>query len=210
MRSGIPNVISHRRTLVVMVKSPKAGNVKTRLSRDIGTIPATFFYRHMVNNVISRLAADNRWQTILAVTPDTDILKPYWPLDIARIEQGSGDLGQRMQHVMDITIPGPTVIIGTDIPEITPSHIEKAFKALGNSDAVFGPSDDGGYWLVGLKRTPRIRSVFNNVRWSSEFTLQDTLQNLKSANVEEIMVLRDVDNGKEYHDLKDFGSRLII
>ncbi len=193
-----------------MVKTPKAGKVKTRLSKDIGTIPATFFYRHMVRNVIRRVSSDPRWQTVLAVAPDTDLFHPFWPPHLYKMQQGSGDLGQRMQHVFDITPPGPTVIIGTDIPEIQPADIENAFRALGNNDAVIGPCDDGGYWLIGQKRIPQIHSIFKNVRWSSEHTLDDTLKNMKTIRVKKINELRDVDNGKEYYDLKSFGSRLVI
>ncbi len=196
--------------LVIMVKTPKAGRVKTRLSRDIGQIPATYFYRSLVTNVIRRVSADTRWNTVLAVTPDTDIIHPFWPTHLPRIAQGQGDLGHRMQHVMETMPTGPTVIIGTDIPEIAPEHISTAFRALGSHDAVFGPADDGGYWLVGLRRSPRVLQPFKNVRWSSEHTLSDTLANLKEASIKQIMTLRDVDSGDEYHDLKSIASRLIL
>ncbi len=196
--------------IVIMVKTPKAGRVKTRLSKDIGQISATYFYRSVVTNVVRRVSGDTRWQTVLAVAPDVDVLHPFWPSHLPRISQGQGDLGERMQNVMDVMPAGPTVIIGTDIPEIAPKHISAAFRALGGHDAVFGPADDGGYWLVGLKRSPRVLQTFDNVRWSSEHTLSDTLANLKNASVKQIMTLRDVDSGDEYQDLKSIASRLVL
>ena len=196
--------------LVVMVKTPVAGRVKTRLSRDIGTVPATYFYRTMVQNIIRRVSRDTRWQTWLAIAPDKDLYHPFWPQHINCLQQGNGDLGARMQHVMDVLPPGRVVIIGTDIPEITPSHISCAFERLGTHDAVFGPCDDGGYWLVGQKRSPRILDMFGNVRWSSSTTLTDTLDNLCKNSVAQIMTLRDIDNGPEYASLKYYGSRRII
>src|SRR5690606_29009758 len=130
-----------------------------------------------------RLARTSRWQTVLAVTPDRGMAQAFWPRGIRRIRQGGGDLGQRMQRVMRWHGPGPVVVIGTDVPGIGPSHIAAAFKLLGNSDAVFGPAADGGYWLVGQKRRPREVTMFDNVRWSSPDALSDTLRNLRDRQV---------------------------
>lgn len=96
--------------------------------------------------------------------------------------------------------PGPVVIIGSDIPDISRGHISGAFAALGKTDAVFGPSEDGGYWLVGLRRRPRIADIFDDIRWSSEETLGDTLRNVKAAALSVAMLerLRDIDTGEDY------------
>lgn len=192
-----------------MVKTPKAGAVKTRLGKEIGIAPATYFYRYMCLNVMRRLSRETRWQTVLAITPETDMYHPLWRL-APRMSQGYGDLGMRMQHVFASLPPGPVVIIGTDIPEIQPKHIAKAFQALGSYDAVFGPADDGGYWLVGQKRCPSILNIFDNVRWSSQYTLEDTLKNLPARNVAMLDVLQDVDTAKEFRDLRSKGARLVL
>src|ERR1700686_1486927 len=71
------------------------------------------------------------------------------------------------------------VIIGSDIPNVTPNHIADAFALLNNHDAAFGPAADGGYWLVGLKRRPSIMHIFSGVRWSTEHALADTLANVR-------------------------------
>jgi hypothetical protein len=92
--------------------------------------------------------------------------------------QPPGDLGQRMDRTIRGFAPGPVVIIGSDIPDIMPRHIADAFKALGNNDAVFGPADDGGYWLVGLRRRPSHPDLFRPVRWSTRNALADTVNNL--------------------------------
>lgn len=197
------------RWLVVMAKEPRAGSVKTRLARDIGTVLATGFYRTSLNVLLRRVGHDPRWRTILAVSPDTSLFAPAWPTGTARAMQGRGDLGARMQRVFDGLPPGPVVIIGTDIPEIAPQHIAASFQALGNSDAVIGPGEDGGYWLVGLKRSPRIRAIFSGVRWSSAHTLADTLSNLNDAHVETLDILRDVDGGDDWRALKAHASRVI-
>lgn len=181
-----------------MVKAPVAGAVKTRLARAIGTSVATGFYRTMLARTVRRLGHDARWRTVLAVTPDVSLWSTIWPRGVGLVAQGPGDLGQRMGALFDRLPRGPVVIIGSDIPDIAPSDIRSAFHALGSHDAVLGPAPDGGYWLIGLKRTPRIPQPFTDVRWSSAHTLEDTLTNLADCKVALLRVLDDIDTGEDY------------
>ena len=199
-----------RRWLVVMAKEPRCGAVKTRLSRDIGAVAATRFYRTTFANVCWRVVPDPRWRTLIAVSPDTSIDSAVWPQGADLIGQGGGDLGARMQRVFDCLPPGPAVIIGTDIPEISTRHISQAFHALGSNDAVLGACDDGGYWLVGLRRTPRVLDIFAGVRWSSAHTLADTLANLAGMRVAMLEQLSDVDDGENHRSLGSAGSRIVL
>lgn len=186
--------------LVVMAKRPGIGLVKTRLARGIGAVAATRFYRRTSLDVLRRVAGDPRWQTLLALAPDRAVHdKGVWPDGLPRIAQGPGDLGQRMGRLMRDLPAGPVVIVGSDIPGIAPAHIAEAFRKLGQADAVFGPADDGGYWLVGLRRRPRIAEIFEGVRWSSETTLADTLANANRAglSVARVATLADVDTAED-------------
>lgn len=103
---------------------------------------------------------------------------------------------------------GPVVIIGADIPGITNAHIRQAFEALGDHEAVFGPADDGGYWLVGLKRLAAAPPGFmRGVRWSTQHALSDTKATLPSQwRVAELETLRDVDTVEDLHALDGRGS----
>lgn len=184
-----------QRHLVVMAKLPSAGRVKTRLARQIGVAEALRVYRTVLNRTLRDLSADPRWQTWVAVSPDTAVNSPIWP-KVNLIGQGGGDLGQRMQRVFDVLPGGPTVIIGSDIPGIRRADIAGAFAALGSKDAVFGPADDGGYWLVGQRRHPRVLPMFEGVRWSSEHALADTLANVKNAAF--IRQIDDLDTAADY------------
>ena len=199
-----------RRWLVAMAREPRCGAVKTRLARDIGAVTATGFYRRTLANICRRLAHDPRWRMCLAVSPDLAIGSGIWPAGVLLIPQGPGDLGVRMQRVFDGLPPGPAVIIGTDIPQISAPHIAAAFRLLGSHDAVFGPAGDGGYWLAGLRRSPRVPAIFANVRWSSAHTLADTLANLKSASVALTETLCDVDDETSHRRLGPAGTRLIL
>jgi len=94
--------------------------------------------------------------------------------------------------------PGPLVLVGTDIPDLRPAHIARAFAALGRADAVFGPATDGGFWLVGLRRRPRALEVFDSVDWSAPQTLDQTLANLpEGTRVEIIDTLCDIDDADD-------------
>ena len=186
--------------LVIMAKQPLIGRVKTRLARDVGGTEALRFFRSASDSLVRRVGRDPRWRTAIAVSPDRAVHeRGIWPADIPLIGQGAGDLGHRMGRLFRDLPPGPVVIIGADIPGIERHHITDAFAVLGNHDAVIGPAEDGGYWLVGLRRRPRVREIFDGVRWSSAETLDDTLKNIRERNMSVAMVatLADIDEGKD-------------
>lgn len=195
-----------RRCLIVMVKEPRMGAVKTRLARDIGLVQATRFYRTVAGNLLRRLARDTRWQTVLAVSPDNAPPLPCLPGHIPRACQGAGNLGDRMERLLRSRRTADTVLIGSDIPGVTAQHIAGAFDVLKRNDAVFGPTDDGGFWLAGLKPLPRLEKLFANVRWSSPFALPDTLSNLERHRVGFAARLPDVDDGQSYSKAGQLGE----
>jgi rSAM/selenodomain-associated transferase 1 len=197
------------RRLVIMAREPRAGAVKTRLAREIGAAAALRFYRAATMNMLRRLSHDPRWRTVLAVAPDGAIASPVWPPGVVRMGQGSGDLGSRMQRVFSRLPPGPVVIAGTDIPEIRAAHIARAFALLGRHDAVFGPAEDGGYWLVGLRRSPRVRQIFAGVRWSSPHALAGTRANLGRASIALLKILEDVDERESHRRLAGAAARVV-
>ncbi|GAB5436103.1 TIGR04282 family arsenosugar biosynthesis glycosyltransferase [Falsiruegeria mediterranea] len=183
-----------RRTLVIMLKEPRPGRVKTRLGRDIGMVGAAWWFRHQTRSLIRRLR-DPRWQIVLAVAPDREGLESrIWPADLPRAPQGRGDLGDRMGRMLRGMPPGPVCVIGADIPDITCPRIAQAFQALGSHEMVFGPAPDGGYWLVGAKRAAALpNTLFKGVRWSSEHALADTIASVPGLRTDLVDELRDVD-----------------
>jgi rSAM/selenodomain-associated transferase 1 len=195
--------------LIVMAKAPLAGRIKLRLAASIGDVSAARFYRTCLTHTLMRLGRDPRWRTLLAVSPDRDASAPYWPRGIERLPQGGGDLAARMQRLFARLPPGPAIIVGSDIPAIKPSDIARAFRLLGNSDVVFGRAADGGYWLVGLRRSPRLLSPFGNVRWSGPHALADTLRNLEGHRIAFAATLSDVDSEKDYRAARKNFERLI-
>jgi uncharacterized protein len=194
--------------LIIMVKEPRLGAAKTRLGREIGAVAATRFYRSVTANLIRRLAPDPRWRTVLAVAPDAALASRCWPAGIQRIRQGRGDIGERMARLLGGNRSGPAVLVGSDIPGLRASHIAEAFALLRLRDAVFGPAEDGGFWLIGVNARMRLDGIFEGVRWSGPHALADTLRNLSPQGVAFAATLSDVDDAASYRRVAGAGARL--
>lgn len=194
-----------------MAKSPVLGRAKRRLGSEIGDVAALHFYRICLSHTVLRLARDLRWLCVLAITPDRDSAAGFWPPRgrIARLPQGEGDLGRRMQRLFRRLPPGPVIIVGSDVPAIRPAHIAEAFRRLGGADAVFGRAPDGGYWLIGFKRVPKQLAPFAGVRWSGAHALADTLANLDGKRVVFASTLSDVDTATGLRKAHVEAARLI-
>lgn len=177
-----------------MTKEPRPGRVKTRLGRDIGLVPAAWWFRHQTRKLLRRLE-DPRWQIVLAVSPDVEGLKSrVWPAHLPRRTQGRGHLGDRMARMLALSHGGPACVIGADIPSIGRKHIAEAFKALGNHDAVLGPAHDGGYWLIGLKHPSRQPKGFlQGVAWSTKHAMVNSIATMPDYRIATVTKLRDVD-----------------
>ncbi len=190
--------------VIVFAKEPRLGAVKTRLARDIGAAAALRFYEATLRATLAKLSGSARWQIWLAVTPDSfaQLARRRWrwlPKGVRVVGQGGGDLGVRMARAFARLPPGPAVLVGSDIPDIRARHVVEAFAALGRRDAVFGPAEDGGYWLVGQRRLAAIPGLFRDVRWSGPHALADTLANLDARHMHTLVArLSDVDDGAAY------------
>jgi len=194
--------------LVIFARLPRLGQGKKRLARDIGPVAALAFYRGQLMRLLRGPGSDPRWTTWLAITPDTARARRLWrgilPSGVRLIPQGRGGLGQRMARLFHRIPPGlppgPAVIIGSDIPGITPDHIAQAFRDLGRAPATLGPAPDGGYWLIGLRRLRGVPyRIFRGVRWSSPYAYKDTVASLpRDWTVRENAMLEDIDTGADY------------
>ncbi len=178
-----------RDTVFVVARAPRLGTVKRRLARGIGDRAALQFHRATLARVLRDLAADRRFVTVLAVTPDRARIAR--PRGVRVVPQGHGDLGARMHRALGRA--RRAVVVGSDIPGLRAADVAAAFRALGRTRACFGPAEDGGYWLVALGPLRPARP-FAGVRWSSEHALADTLRNFAGRRVALLRTLRDVDN----------------
>jgi rSAM/selenodomain-associated transferase 1 len=177
-------------TVVVFARAPRLGTVKRRLAKDIGDRAALRFHTRTLIRLLRGLLRDRRFRTVLALTPDG--ARDRLPVKVARVAQGRGDLGQRMDAACRAYRKGNVAIVGSDIPGANADDLRAAFRTLGRYDAAFGPAEDGGYWLVALgPRRPA--QPFDKARWSTEHALADTLRNFRGRRVARMRTLRDVD-----------------
>lgn len=184
-----------RPSLILFAKEPRPGRVKTRLAREIGPVAAAAWCRRQSARLIRELGRDPRWLTVLAVAPDTAMQSPFWPADLPRFAQGTGDLGRRMARALAAMPPGPAMVVGADVPGLDRIRAADAFAALAANDAVLGPAGDGGFWAVGLSRrgAPVPERLFDGARWSSEHALADTVARLAPRRIGYAATLDDVD-----------------
>lgn len=186
-----------RPTLYIVAKAPLMGRAKTRLAADIGPVHAKRIYRGLMAQVL-RQVQDPRWETVLAVTPPHLLGRvPDWE-GMTQIPQVSGSLTPRLTALF--ARKGPTLTIGTDCPQVDATDIASAFQALRTHKYVFGPADDGGFWLMGTNG-PLPRGFFNGVRWSHAKTLEDVKARCR-GDFAELRRLTDVDDLKALRQIR--------
>ncbi len=187
----------------IFARAPRYGAVKTRLARDIGAADALRFYRNTLHGVTRRLDSSGRFDVVLAVTPDRAASDTgYWPDGVARVAQGRGDLGLRMVRVLKCAGPRPAIVVGSDIPDASVTLVQDAVRALGKKRFVLGPTQDGGYWLIGARHPATLpQRQLDGVRWSTCHALADTVAKLQDVSLLP-QTLMDVDDGGDYSQIK--------
>lgn len=194
-----------RPQLIIFAKAPLMGKAKTRLAADIGPVHAQRLYRAMTRKII-RQTQSAKWDSVLAVTPSRwrgGI--PDWNAS-AQYAQTKGSLSPRLLQAFRGS--GPTVVIGTDCPQVIAKDIDAAFRALRRSACVFGPADDGGFWLMGLRK-PAPKTLFENIRWSSENALSDVAANLNGPAAY-LRTLIDVDDADALRQVRALNPQAPI
>ena len=178
--------------IAILSRAPIPGQTKTRLIPALGAEGAAELHcRFLHATVRSALQAGlgpvTLWCTPGTSHPEFAACAALGPLTLR--PQASGDLGQRMLA----TINGPTLIIGTDCPALTPAHLQQAAAALNEHDVVLIPAEDGGYVLIGLRQPEP--AVFANMTWGSATVFEQTRQHLRDTGLSwhELPALWDVD-----------------
>jgi uncharacterized protein len=192
-----------------MAKLAVLGRVKTRLGREIGAVEALRFYRATRQAVFLRLHRDPRFQIIAAVDPATERDRSL-PRGIRQVGQTRADLGRRMEALLRARGSLRNIVIGTDIPGITATHIADAAHRLRGASAIIGPAGDGGFWLYGARASPRRIIPFDTVRWSHPETLSDVQRNLRLAPLAFAATLSDVDTRADHATARDLIGRVVL
>lgn len=184
--------------LIIFIKNPVEGNVKTRLAKDIGHPHALMIYKYLLAHTrnISSCVPANR----LLFYDDRPVRDEWSEYKFEKFSQSGENLGSRMFNAFQTAATKKNnriIIVGSDCIQLTAELINTAFNYLEHNDFVIGPAKDGGYYLLGMKY-PEER-LFINKRWSTHTVFSDTLQDIKemSKTVSVLPVLSDIDTSAD-------------
>lgn len=187
--------------LIIFAKVPEPGKVKTRLAADIGDEKALEIYHALLKHTreITRSLPQDK---VVSYTPHI-LPDDAWESDrFQKVLQPEGDLGARMLHAFEQGFAqgySRICIIGTDCYDLTTDHLKQAFHALNDHQIVLGPSQDGGYYLLGMHQL--YPELFASKAWSTESVADETRADVHRLQLsfQELPILNDIDT---IHDLK--------
>ncbi len=198
--------MAERMTICVFAKAPLPGAVKTRLIPALGADGAATLATRLLGLTLAEALASRAGLVELTMTPAPG--DPAWdgvaiPAAVARADQGDGGLSERLERaaVRGLAAGPAVVLIGTDCPALTSARLDQAMTALQSSDAALIPAMDGGFVLLGLRRT--VPQLFEDMPWSSAQVAELTLQRLRAAGLA-VWVgspLRDIDDPDDLADV---------
>ncbi|PCI94866.1 MAG: glycosyltransferase [Flavobacteriales bacterium] len=190
-----------KKLLIIFVKNAKLGKVKTRLAKSIGDEKALEVYNQLVEiteKATQQLIVHKR------VYFSEEIIEEKWQKTSKHVQKGAG-LGEKMQKAFKKAFKDgfeKIILIGSDLPEISAEIIQEGFDSLDKNEVVFGPAEDGGYYLVGMKKSQPF--IFENKPWSNPKLLETTLKELGKQDVSFslLKILNDIDTFEDFKSSK--------
>ena len=186
-------------TLIIFIRNPELGKVKTRLARDVGAEKALAIYKALLRHT-RETAMQVQARRLLFYSQDIHENDDWPSTHFDKRLQSGGDLGERMQHAFATALAATdkAIIVGSDIAQINAEIIKKAFAALDEADFAIGPALDGGYYLLGMKQaTPEL---FQNMPWSTDQVCTVTQQRIRQLGKTYRLVapLSDIDYASDW------------
>jgi rSAM/selenodomain-associated transferase 1 len=189
--------------VIIFIRSPLQGKVKTRLAKTLGEEKAAGFYRLCIEAIIHEISQLSR--EVDRYVFFTEPIFGYKTEQLLgsgfKIEVQEGEsLGQRLCHAISSVFESgaqKAIAVASDVPDLTYDIIEKALNSLDKSDIVIGPCYDGGYYLIGMKRL--YQELFKDISWGTELVIQQTLAKIKDyrLTLEQLPVLIDIDTEED-------------
>ena len=189
----------------VFAKPPRPGLVKTRLIERIGAEHAARLARAFLHDVWALVSAVPGVTPVLATTDISDRSDGLG--EVARWDQGEGDLGQKLEHILrrGIAESGQAIAIGADAPDLPPELLQSAMEALHSRDVVLAPARDGGFVLIGAARLPT--GALGGLPWSTTDTFERTCERFGSLGLR-VAVLDPWEDVDDYPDLLRLAARV--
>ncbi len=193
-----------RKCLLMMVRYPEPGRVKSRLAADLGEQQATAIYRTCADTLFAAaITVPDSVDKILycADARDSERIVSWTDGRFHCIGQPEGGLTTRLENGFTVAFKqgaGKVVIVASDVPGISSNILDQAFNALARHDVVIGPSTDGGYYLIGLKH--RYPQLFRDIAWSTPAVLEQTLRAAEKSGLSVLLLppLQDIDTADDW------------
>ncbi|MFA6055610.1 MAG: TIGR04282 family arsenosugar biosynthesis glycosyltransferase [Thermodesulfovibrionales bacterium] len=196
--------------ILIFVKFPEKGSVKTRLAKDLDQGFVQTLYGNFILDMLGTLAKV-KWPIIIYFHPPEsgNAVSKWLGKNYTYAPQKGIDLGDRMKNAFRETFAKgftKAVILGSDLPDLQNNILDMAFNALNVNDIVIGPSADGGYYLIGFRHNSFLPEAFKGISWGTDTVLKDTLKIFREKNYRAHFLpeLRDVDT---IEDLKALYER---
>lgn len=196
------------KALVVMTRIPVPGRTKTRLLTILSPGECAGIHRSFLTDILEMTTHLGRGIDTFVYYGDEgplDMIEDIIPENIVRAPQRGRDLGEKMKNIFEEMFERgykEVILMGSDIPEVDPEELEKAFGELKGRDIIFGPTLDGGYYLVGMKKL--YESIFSqDIKWGTPEVFRETMDLLKKRGIEVglIKVHEDIDTREDLEGL---------
>lgn len=193
---------AERSRLLVFVKAPRPGFVKTRLAQGVGPAESARIYERLATHLLRGLSPLPQVELHHAPADAGKevrpwLLRPEW----RALPQAEGELGHRLEAAFRqgfASGAAKLAVIGSDCPWVTPEDVEEAWRLLEGNDLVLGPAEDGGYWLIALKAPHP--GLFDGIAWSTGEVLTQTMAKATELKLkcQLLRVLSDVDTVEDW------------
>jgi rSAM/selenodomain-associated transferase 1 len=198
------------RCVILFVRYPEKGAVKTRLAKVLGEDKTLELYRNFVLDALDSFREINARRCVWYYPENSKKQIRRWlGSGYEYFPQKGDDLGDRMKNAFAKVFGDgcrEAVLVGSDIPDLSPDIINEAFSGLGESDAVLGPAADGGYYLIGFRGESFLPAAFEGMRWSVPGVLASTRRVLEQAG-ESVATLPELSDIDTIYDLRKYFER---
>jgi uncharacterized protein len=190
------------KALIIFIKNPQKGKVKTRLARTVGDDKALEIYLELLKITLENAQTVKGCKPYLFYSDFVD-MHDEWSSEVFEKKVQSGDdLGERMSNAFKIVLEKhpAACIIGSDCPTLSVEILEQSFSNLNESDYTIGPSTDGGYYLLGIRKGIAYENLFTDIEWSTPSVLPTTFErfNKNKGSYTQLPVLTDIDEEKDW------------
>lgn len=192
-------MLANPNALIIFIRNPIRGTVKTRLAQTLGNDKAFDIYKELLEITRQQSIKVNA-QCYLYYSDHIELDAWSETTFIKKVQSGI-DLGARMANAFNEVLQthSKAIIIGSDCPYITSQIIDHSFHLLSNNDVILGPAIDGGYYLLGMKSTSP--SIFESMPWSESNLYEKTIEKLNQLNYTytSLIKMEDIDTEEEWN-----------